>query len=100
VVTVENPVIDVYMRMKQRYGADIMVDTDIHRVRQVGVPDLLEQLNKDDSVHGIIVQLPLEDTLQTDQVVNMVDPQKDVDGLNAQTIFDPATAMAIMWLLA
>lgn len=100
VVTVENPVIDVYMRMKNKYGADILIDVDIHRVRQDDAAELIKELNADDSVHGIIVQLPLERPEETDQVVDLVAPEKDVDALGKDAIFDPATPMAILWLLA
>lgn len=100
IVTVDNPVIDVYMRLKHKYGADISVDVDIHRVEQVDVPELLSKLNQDDSVHGIITQLPLADPTQTDEIVNLVTPTKDVDALGEKAIYDPATPMAILWLLA
>lgn len=100
VVTVDNPVIDIYMRLKESYGANIQIDVDIHRVEQAKVPALLEQLNADTTVHGIIIQLPLADPTQTDELTNMVDPRKDVDALGDQPNFDPATPMAIMWLLA
>lgn len=100
IVTVNNPVIDVYVRLKKGYGADVLVDVDVHRVRQAELPKLLEELNMNDSVHGIIVQLPLEDTSQTDEIVNLVAPEKDVDALGANAEFEPATPMAIMWLLA
>jgi len=100
VVTVDNPVIDIYMRVKQRYGADIAIDVDVHRIAQADAAATIKQLNEDASVHGIIVQLPLEDPTQTDEIVNLVSPQKDVDGLNKDTTFDPATPMAILWLLA
>lgn len=100
VVTVDNPVIDVYMRLKHRYGNDILIDVDIHRVSQAEVPALLAGLNADQTVHGIIIQLPLEDTSKTDELVNLVAPEKDVDALGVQAQFDPATPMAIMWLLA
>lgn len=100
IVTVDNPVIDVYMRLKQKYGADILIAVDIHRVQQAEVPTLLQQLNADPAIHGIIIQLPLHDPSQTDELVNLVAPEKDVDALGAQAIFDPATPMAIMWLLA
>lgn len=100
IVTVDNPVIDVYVKLKKQYGADILIDVDIHRVKQSEVPLLLKTLNADDSVHGIIVQLPLEDPAQTDEIVNLVAPQKDVDSLGDKARFDPATPMAIMWLLA
>ena len=81
VLTIDHPAINVYMKMKRAYGADILVDVDIHRVNQSEAPKLIESLNKDDSVHGIIVQLPLEDPSQTDEIVNMVAPEKDVDAL-------------------
>jgi methylenetetrahydrofolate dehydrogenase (NADP+) / methenyltetrahydrofolate cyclohydrolase len=100
VVTIDNPVIDVYVRLKKQYGADILIDVDIHRVNQSEVPALLNELNGDERVHGIIVQLPLEDPTQTDEIVNLVAPEKDVDALGQNAKFDPATPMAIMWLLS
>lgn len=100
IVTIDNPVIDVYVRLKKKYGADILIDVDIHRVDQPEVPSLIETLNNDTSVHGIIIQLPLADPAQTDELVNLVAPEKDVDALGVNAIYDPATPMAIMWLLA
>lgn len=100
VVTVDHPAIDVYMRKKQKYGADIQVDVDVHRVSQREVPALIKQLNGDATVHGVIIQLPLEDPEETDRIVDLVMPQKDVDALGKKAIFDPATPMAILWLLA
>lgn len=100
IVTVDNPVIDVYMRLKKQYGSDILIDVDVYRVQQTEVEELLNKLNVDDSVHGIIIQLPLQDPSQTDELVNMVAPEKDVDALGANAMFDPATPMAILWLLA
>lgn len=100
IVTVDNPVIDVYMRLKQRYGAEILVDVDIHRVDQTEVASLIKQLNADDSVHAIIIQLPLQDPSQTEELTALVAPQKDVDGLGPNPAFDPATSLAVLWLLA
>ncbi|MCA9324564.1 bifunctional 5,10-methylenetetrahydrofolate dehydrogenase/5,10-methenyltetrahydrofolate cyclohydrolase [Candidatus Saccharibacteria bacterium] len=100
VVTIDDPVIETYVRLKQEYGADILIDVDIHRVKLAAVTDLLAQLNTDPSVHGIIVQLPIEDPSKTDEIVNLVAPEKDVDALGNQATFQPATPMAIMWLLA
>ncbi len=100
VVTVDNPVIETYMRLKKRYGSDILIDVDIHRVKQAEVKQLLNKLSDDKTVHGIIVQLPLEDPSQTDEIVNLVAPTKDVDALGAKAAFEPATPMAIMWLLS
>ncbi|HVV25723.1 MAG TPA: bifunctional 5,10-methylenetetrahydrofolate dehydrogenase/5,10-methenyltetrahydrofolate cyclohydrolase [Candidatus Saccharimonadales bacterium] len=100
VVTVDNPVIETYMRLKQKYGADILIDVEIHRVKQTEVTELLNMLSNDEKVHGVIIQLPLEDPAQTEEIVNRVAPQKDVDALGQKALFEPATPMAIMWLLA
>jgi methylenetetrahydrofolate dehydrogenase (NADP+)/methenyltetrahydrofolate cyclohydrolase len=100
VVTVDNPVIETYMRLKKRYGADILVEVDIHRVEQGKVLEKISQLNNDDSVHGIIIQLPLQDTSETDSIVNAVKPSKDVDALGVDATLEPATPTAILWLLA
>lgn len=100
VVTVDNPVINVYMRLKQRYGADILIDVEIHRVKQTDALALIHMLNNDAAVHAIIVQLPLEDPSGTASIVDAVSPSKDVDALGKEAVYDPATPMAIMWLLA
>jgi methylenetetrahydrofolate dehydrogenase (NADP+)/methenyltetrahydrofolate cyclohydrolase len=100
IVTIDNPVINLYIRLKQEYGSAMLIDVDVHRVAQAEVPALLEKLNADDSVHGIIIQLPLEDTSQTEELVNLVAPGKDVDALGVNAKFDPATPMAILWLLS
>jgi methylenetetrahydrofolate dehydrogenase (NADP+)/methenyltetrahydrofolate cyclohydrolase len=100
VVAKNDPVIETYVRLKQKYGDDILVDVDVHRVQQAEVPALLESLNSNASVHGIIVQLPLGDASQTDEIVDLVAPAKDVDALGKNATFEPATPMAILWLLA
>ncbi|MDB5168981.1 MAG: bifunctional 5,10-methylenetetrahydrofolate dehydrogenase/5,10-methenyltetrahydrofolate [Candidatus Saccharibacteria bacterium] len=100
VVTIDNHIIDVYIRLKKQYGADILIDVDVYRVSQAEVPDLLNKLSDDDTVHGVIVQLPLQDPSKTDEIVNMVSAKKDVDALGLAPDFDPATPMAIMWLLS
>ncbi len=100
VVTIDNPVTEVYLKLKQRYGADILIDVDVHRVTQASVRNLLNKLSNDQTVHAIIVQLPLEQPAETEEIVNLVPPEKDVDGLGQGTIFEPATPLAILWLLS
>ena len=95
----DDPVINTYVRLKKQYAADIGIDVDIYKPSQKNVPELVKQLNQNPAVHGIIIQLPLTDPTQTDEVVNLVAPQKDVDALGENAKFDPATPMAIQWLL-
>jgi methylenetetrahydrofolate dehydrogenase (NADP+)/methenyltetrahydrofolate cyclohydrolase len=100
IVTIDNPVIDLYIKLKKKYGSDLGIAVDVHRIKQDEVASLLDQLNSDPLVNGIIIQLPLQDTSQTDTLVNLVNPDKDVDALGRDAKFDPATPMAILWLLA
>lgn len=94
-----DPVVDSYMRIKQGYGDDIGVKVDVHTIEQGQSLDTIARLNSDKSVHGIIVQIPLPDPSQTDEVLNAVAPDKDVDGLRKGSLFDAPTPMAINWLL-
>lgn len=98
--TSATPVIDTYIKLKKRYGEDILIETQVETLDESEMPAVIEKLNADPNIHGIIVQLPLADPAMTDQVVNLVAPEKDVDGLNEKTQFDSATATAINWLLA
>ena len=98
--TTDDPVIATYVGKKQKYGEDILVEVDIHQIESEEVLDTISRLNSDDSVHGIIVQLPLKNLEQTEEAVNLVAPEKDVDGLGQRATLTPATPMAIDWLLA
>ena len=100
VTDTDNPVIDLYMRLKQSYGADILIDVEVHRVDSNDIDSTIEQLNSRDDIQGIIVQLPISSGKDVDRVLAMVAPEKDVDGLNPVSTFDAATPTAINWLLA
>lgn len=100
VQTVDNPVIDSYVTLKQRYGTEILIDVEIFKVDQSEVLGVIERLNNNNSVHGIIIQLPLADESRTQEAVDAVAPEKDVDGLGVGAVLDPATPLAINWLVA
>ena len=100
VTDVENPVIETYMRLKQRYGADILIDVEIHRVPAGGALEMIQELNNRDDVQGIILQLPISNSDQTEELLESIREDKDVDGLRKRAIFQAATPTAISWLLA
>lgn len=112
-----SPVIEKYVALKKRYGEDIGVEVEDRL--QKDLVGAIEDANKDDAVHGIIVQLPLDGDYDVDEVVTRIVPSKDVDGLTIyhrtnngrieyasgdintdENVFDSATATAINWLLA
>src|SRR5258708_175135 len=81
IVANDDPVIDTYVRLKRAYGEEILIDVDVHKVEQSQVASLIDTLNADELVHGIVVQLPLPDVSETDAIVGRIAPEKDVDGL-------------------
>lgn len=100
IVAKDDQVIDTFVRLKRSYGEDVLIDVEVHKVAQAEVAGLIAQLNADDTVHGIVLQLPLADPSETDALVALIDPAKDVDGLGPESAYISATATAIDWLLA
>ncbi len=98
--TRDHPIINTYVQLKQRYGQDIKVEVVVKKISEDQALQTIQRLNDDDSVHGIIVQLPLSDQSQTDELLQAVSPTKDVDGLSGKSKFLAATPQAILWLLA
>lgn len=97
--TVDDPVINTYVRLKKDYGKDILVAVEAVTIRQEKILETIKAYNNDSLTHGIIVQLPLSDISQTDAVIKALAPDKDIDGLGERSLFSPATATAINWLL-
>lgn len=94
----DNPVITKYVNLKIKYGQDI--GTIVEDFHASAITDKIMSANSDPSIHGIIIQLPLANKDQTEELCNLIAPEKDVDGLGAHAKFDSATATAINWLLA
>ena len=93
-----NEVIGVYVNGKRTYGEDILIETVVHVCEQGQIIAAIEQFNADESVQGIIVQLPLDNPADTDAIMNTITPEKDVDGLGVHAGYQSATADAINWL--
>lgn len=93
-------VINTYVRMKEKYGADVLVEVDIVTCEQSELAGHINRANGDESIQAIVVQLPLDDPNETEAIVNKIAPHKDVDGLGASAHYMSATAEAIDWLLS
>ena len=97
--TIDNPVLELYMKLKKSYGEDILIDVDTYKVSKYDIEAKILSLNTDKTIQGIIVQLPLDGSLSLDHVLSLISPEKDVDGLGDNAKFDSATPTAINWLL-
>lgn len=82
----ENPASVSYVTGKQKALAEVgMIDRSVHLPESTSEEELLElvsKLNNDDSVHGILVQLPLPSHINEEKVLLAIDPKKDVDGFH------------------
>ena len=108
----ENPASVSYVTGKQKALAEVgMVDRSVHLPEATSEEELLkliDQLNADDSVHGILVQLPLPKHINEEKVIMAISPEKDVDGFHPVSVgnlmigrpgFLPCTPHGIIVLL-
>lgn len=101
----EDPVIETYMRLKISYAEDILIEAEKRFVSPENLAKEIQKANLDETIHGIIVQLPLKkssgEKIEGEElrcILSQISPEKDVDGLSGD-IFISATAQAINWLL-
>ena len=108
----EDPASKSYVTAKERACADIGIFSDDNRLgadtTQEVLMALVEKLNNDDRIHGILVQLPLPSHLDESQVLLAIDPDKDVDGFHPVNVgkmvvgeeaFLPCTPHGVVQLL-
>lgn len=110
----ENPASQVYVRMKQKACAEAGIESFGHvlpeNATQVEVEKLVNELNNDPKVNGILVQLPLPKELDEQRVLNAISIEKDVDGFHPlnigrlaqkgrEPLFVPCTPDGVIFLL-
>ena len=108
----EDPASEVYVRMKEKACQKAGITSFQHRLSaetgQGELLDLIDNLNQDPRVNGILVQLPLPDRIDEGDILQAIDPDKDVDGFHPVNIgklmsgeegFRPCTPLGIMELL-
>jgi len=82
----EDPASQVYVRNKARQTVEVGMNSWEHRLdastSEADLLALVDRLNNDPAVHAILVQLPLPGHIDTDKVINSLDPDKDVDGFH------------------
>lgn len=81
---------EIYVRLKGEAAERLGMRFDLRRFTSetdlAGVEDTLDELNRDDRIHGIIVQLPLPAGWDTDALISRIDPRKDADGFHPATL--------------
>ena len=86
VIVGEHAPSQIYVKNKQRAAHEVGMTsfeyTLPHNTTQSELLRIIGQLNQNPSIHGILVQLPLPDHIDTNEVINAIDPAKDVDGFH------------------
>lgn len=108
----DNPASKVYVRNKEKACERSGILSIMHRISESvserELLDLIERLNGDDTIDGILVQLPLPDHIDDEAVLNSISPNKDADGFHPDNMgrlaigaprFRPCTPRGIMTLL-
>jgi methylenetetrahydrofolate dehydrogenase (NADP+)/methenyltetrahydrofolate cyclohydrolase len=96
----EDAASQVYVRNKGRQTTEAGMESFTHRLpadtAQGDLLALIDRLNADPTVQGILVQLPLPDHMNADAVINAIDPAKDVDGFHISNVGLLGTGQAAM----
>ncbi len=108
----DDPASKVYVKTKKRRAQEMGIEQKIYQLpsteSEESVLNLIDELNQDRSVHGIMVQMPTPEQIDVNHLLERIDPEKDVDGLTPTNIghlwqsdhfVEPATAIGIMKLL-
>ena len=112
VIVGENPASQVYVRNKARACAEVGFYSEVHELPETTAQEelnaLVDRLNADERIHGILVQLPLPKHLDETEVLLRIDPNKDVDAFHPYNVgkimigdydFLPCTPAGVMALL-
>ena len=112
IVVGDDPASQIYVRQKEKAANKVGINFLAHvfpsKTNEKILAEFIEKLNKDSSVSGFFIQLPLPPHLNNDYLLNLIDPRKDVDCLTAANLgllvqnkprFLPATAAAVEVIL-
>jgi methylenetetrahydrofolate dehydrogenase (NADP+)/methenyltetrahydrofolate cyclohydrolase len=108
----DDPASAVYVRNKEKFAGQVGMDSVVLRkpvdTSEDEILAIVDSLNRDPAVHGILVQLPLPDHVDSQRVIERIDPDKDVDGFHPVSAgrlstglsgFVPCTPAGILELL-
>mgnify|MGYP006095753185 FL=1 len=100
VIVGDDPASHVYVRSKGKQTIEVGMKSVEHRLdedtTEKDLLSLVTNLNADDTIHGILVQLPLPNHLNEDLIINSINPSKDVDGFHISNVGLLATGQKSM----
>ena len=100
-----DPASQLYVNLKKKAAERMGAEVDIYLIKENSKLEdlilLIKTLNEDESVHGIMIQMPIPGTLgeKKDEIVGTISPEKDVDGLRDDSYFLHPTSKAVIQIL-
>lgn len=97
-----DPQTATFVRVKQRTAKQLGCQFFLHHfdaIDQRQLTAVIASLNRRSDVHGIVVQLPLPKSIDTDSIIDTIAPKKDIDGLRPGSAYAAPTALGIVTLL-
>ncbi len=86
----ENKASKIYIENKKKKGLQIGINVKVFKfpplVNQKTIIEKIKELNNSSAIDGIIVQLPLPESFNTDKIISTIDPKKDVDGFHKENL--------------
>ncbi len=98
----QNPASRIYVDFKIKRASEIGVKVKFFEFSENQFNEcvkIIKELNKDENVHGMIIQYPIYESWDFDELIGKVDPKKDIDGFNEESPYEKATALAVWEML-
>lgn len=99
----DNEASKLYLKLKEKACLEAGINFSFYLFpadyKEEQIIEAIKFLNNDTDIQGILVQLPLPEGLNTDKIINAIDPSKDIDGFQPNSPFTSPTALGIVELL-
>jgi methylenetetrahydrofolate dehydrogenase (NADP+)/methenyltetrahydrofolate cyclohydrolase len=112
IIVGSDPASVIYVRNKKKAASELEIYSEVFELdentKETELLDLIDRLNKDNKIHGILVQFPLPENISKEKIILAIDPRKDVDCFHPENIgrvisggaeIYPCTAAGIIELL-
>jgi methylenetetrahydrofolate dehydrogenase (NADP+)/methenyltetrahydrofolate cyclohydrolase len=101
IIVGSNPASVIYVRNKKKAAEDLGIYSEIFKleegVEEAEILELIDRLNKDDKIHGILVQLPLPKHINEGKIIQAISPQKDIDCFHPENVGKVMTGDAVVY---
>jgi len=112
IIVGKNPEAQLYLKLRDKACSDVGINSVRKElsedISEKELRDIIEEINDDEKIHGILIQLPLPTYISVETIMNVIDPKKDVEGLSPKNLGNiligneflvPCTPLAVMKIL-